>query len=140
MTREPIYAALWDLVSAAPGLVLTSRKLKHWEDVQQSEMPALFMAQGAQVAHIQTNLPTIWELDVTLWLYVGTQDASSPGEVANPIMDAITGMLAWVPSITKQTLGGLVHYARIEGTIETSEGTLGNTEVLRIPVKIKTTD
>ena len=137
MNREAIYSALFDLVCTAPGLVTTSRKLKHWDDVGPSEMPALFQAQGQQTALQMTGLPARWELTAKLYLYVSTQGAVSPGEVLNPILDAIATALDLTP-IGPQTLGGLVHYARIEGTIETDEGTLGNLAVAIIPVKILT--
>lgn len=134
MNRETIYSNLFALVSAAPGLVTTSRNLKHWNDVGPSEMPALFQAQGAQVAMPVTGHPTRWELNATLWVYVSTIGAD-PGPVLNPILDAIANALDRT-AVTAQTLGGLAHYARIEGSVETSEGTLGDVEVVRIPVKI----
>ena len=140
MNREPIYAALFDLLGVAPGLVTTSRKLRHWSDVEASAMPALYVAQGQQIAMVQTGQPTRWELGATLWIYVSTADVDSPGAVLNPIVDAVTAMLANNPGSGPQRLGGLVHYARIEGTIETSEGTLGDIEVVRIPVKMLAPD
>ena len=137
MNREAIYSALFNLVSAAPGLVTTSRKLKHWDDVGPSAMPALFQAQGAQQAMAVTGQPTRWMLEATLWLYVSTEGATSPGTVLNPIVDAIDAALAFGP-FGHQTLGGLVQYARVDGMLETSEGTLGSTEVIRIPIKMLT--
>ena len=138
MIREDIYAALFALVSTAPGLVTVSRKLRHWNDVQASEMPALFQAQGKQVPLQETNLLTRWELHGSFWIYVSTLDKASPGPVLNPIVDAIATMLAPGPGGRHQTLGGLVHYARLEGESTVSEGTLGDKEVVKIPFKILT--
>lgn len=136
MNRKAIYGALFDLVSAAPGLVTTSRKLKHWTDVPTDAMPALFQAQGEQQAMVQTGQPTRWLLEASLWLYVATTDQNNPGISVNDILDALTGMLDLDPARGPQTLGGLVHFARIEGAIVTSEGTLGDKEVLKIPVRM----
>ena len=137
MNREAIYAALFALVSAPSGLKTRSRKLKHWDSVNASEMPALFQAHGPQVAMPVTGHPTRWQLDAVQWVYVSTVNGD-PGPVLNPIIDAIANALDLNSAGRPQTLGGLVEYARIEGTIETSEGTLGTVEVARIPVKMLT--
>lgn len=139
MNREAIYSALFNLVTAAPGLAIMSRTLRHWDDVGPSEMPALFQAQGNQTAMAMTHQPTRWLLDATLWIYVSTDGETSPGAALNPIVDAITTALDQAFPGQPQTLGGLVEYARIEGTIETFEGTLGKLEVCRIPIVMLTT-
>lgn len=140
MNREAIYAALFALVSGADGLVTTSRKLKHWSDVPASQRPALFQTQGREtvLATAANGLPSRWLLEATLYIYVSTPSSISPGEVLNPILDAIAEALAPTPAGTPQTLSGLVEYARIEGAIETSEGTLADDEVALIPVRILT--
>ena len=138
MNREEIYAALFDLVSAAPGLVTTSRKLKHWSDVQRSERPALFQVQKSETPKQQTGRPAAWLLHVDLYLYVSTAGAVSPGEVLNPILDHLAGALDNRAAGVPQTLGGLVQWARIEGAIETSEGALGDDEICIVPVQLLT--
>lgn len=138
MNREPIYSALFTLVSQAPGLVTMSRKLKHWADVPAGQRPALFQAQVSENAMRVSRMPTRWLLAVRLYVYVSTKGASSPGEVLNPILDYIDAALDDPFPGQPQTLGGLVEYARIDGVIETSEGTLGDDEVCIIPVMILT--
>lgn len=138
MTREPIYAALFAAASQAPGLVTKSRKLLHWADVGPSQRPAMFQAQVSETAVRVTRMPTRCLLMVRLYVYVSTQGAASPGTVLNPIIDAIANALNDPFPGQPQTLGGLVEYARIEGVIETSEGTLGNDEVAIIPVMMLT--
>jgi len=137
MNRENIYAALFTLASSPPGLVTKSRKLLHWNDVGPGEMPALFQAQGNEtlVKPAANGLPSVWMLEATLYLYVRTE-GQSPGPVLNPLLDAITAKFDANVIGVPQTLGGLVQWARIEGTIETSEGTLGDTEVALIPVRM----
>lgn len=140
MNREAIFAALFALVSATPGVVTKSRKLLHWNDVSPSAQPALFQAQGKQTVGqpAANGLPTKWMLEATLYLYVNTQGATSPGEVMNPVLDAITALLDPTPLGQPQTLGGLVQWVRIEGSIDTFEGTLGDQEVAMIPIRILT--
>jgi len=139
VNRETIYAALFTLVSAAPGFVTSSRKLLHWNDVPPSARPALFQAQKGETAVQVTGLPTKWMLGVDLYVYVSTKGVDHPGAVLNPILDAIATMLDQPFPGQSQTLGGLVQYARIDGKIETDEGTLGDDAVAIIPVTILTT-
>lgn len=138
MNREDIHAALFAAISATPGLVTASRRLKHWSDVASSDLPALFLAQGKQVAGppAAIGLPTRWTLEATIYLYVGTQGTAAPGMVLNPIVDAIAALFDPNGSAAPQTLSGRVEWARIEGTIETSEGMLGDVEVCMIPVRM----
>jgi len=139
MNREAIYSALFTLVSAAPGLVTKSRKLLHWNDVPPSQRPALFMAQRRESTMQVTGRPTVWTLHVDLYVYVSTLGNDYPGQALNPILDAIATKLDYPYAGQPQTLGGLVQWARIEGSIETDEGTLGNDAVAIIPVSILTT-
>jgi hypothetical protein len=140
MNREVIYSALFALISTADGLATASRKLKHWSDVPATQRPALFQAQGREtvMATAANGLPSRWLLEATLYIYVSAAGATSPGEILNPILDAIATTLDPTPASQPQTLDGLVQYARIEGAIETSEGTLGDDEVALIPVRILT--
>lgn len=137
--REAIFAALFRLVSGAPGLVTTSRKLRHWSDVPQSERPALFQTQGDQVSLRDTGQPTRWLLTAKLYIYVSTFGENSSGEVLNPILDYLTQQLGDPFPGVSQSLGGLCEYARIEGTIVTDEGTLGDDAVAVVPVMILAT-
>jgi hypothetical protein len=138
MNREAIYSALFALVSTAPGLITTSRKLKHWNDVPATQRPAMFQAQAGETAIQTTGIPTKWLLHVDLYVYVSTNGAASPGVVLNPILDAIAAKLDYQFPGQPQTLGGLVQYARIEGKIDTFEGSLGDDEVALIRVQMLT--
>jgi hypothetical protein len=144
MNREAIDAALFALIwdgSTFKNDQATARKLRHWNDVSAAEMPALFLAGGKQIV-IRTaanGLPTHWHIMREIYVYVRTAGAASPQTVLNPILDLLDAKLGPNGIGTPQTLGGLVQYARIEGTIETSEGTLGDLEVAIIPVLISAT-
>lgn len=134
--REPIYAALFALVSGAASFVTKSRTLKHWNDVKGPEQPAIFQAQKSETVMRETRMPPKWLLRVDLYVYVKTAGAGSPGEILNPLLDALDAALGEPFPGQPQTLGGLVEYARIAGAIETSEGTLGDQEVAIVPIEI----
>jgi hypothetical protein len=138
MNREAIYAALFTLVSSDPALQTVSRKLLHWSDVPASQRPALFMAQKREAVVQSTGRPGRWLLTVDLYVYVSTKGNDYPGAVLNPILDLISSKLDNPIPGVPQTLGGLVQWARIEGAIETDEGTLGDDAVAIIPVHILT--
>jgi hypothetical protein len=133
---ETIYTALFNLLRTAPGLRTASRRLRHWDDVPSNEQPALFLAQGNINAEFETGLPTVWTCRADVFLYVKTGGDlhATPASVFNPILDSIISKLLPPPHLGEQTLGGLVHRCRIEGEIETDEGTLGDQAVVIIPV------
>ncbi|MEW6563320.1 MAG: hypothetical protein AB1400_08845 [Pseudomonadota bacterium] len=137
MTREPIYAALFNLLQNLPGIVTASRRLRHWNDVPRANQPALYMVQKSESAQTITGQPTKWLLRLNVYLYVNTADRTqSPAEVMNLLLDAISAALEPPPAIGKQTLGGLVYYCRIAGEIQTDEGALGDQSVAIIPVEL----
>lgn len=138
MNRESIYSALFTKVSAAAGVTTKSRRLKHWTDVAPADMPALFQCQRGETPKTTTGQPTVTVMNVDFVIYVkddGTPN-STPSTVLNPILDAITNLFTPDPVIGKQTLGGLVHYARISGAIAIDEGVMGDTVIAIVPVEI----
>ena len=134
--REPIYSALFARLIAVPGLVTTSRRLKHWVDVGAQLQPALFQAQRNETAMQVSGLPVKWTFKLDVYLYVRTDGGQSPGPIINPFLDAIEAALAPNAVETVQTLGGLVKHCWIDGAIETDEGTLGDQAVAIIPITI----
>jgi hypothetical protein len=143
MTREDIYAALFAIVqtaATAAGAKTCSRKLRHWDDVKASEQPAIFQVQRTESSNQKLKVPAIWTLNIDLYVYVNTSDdpRAAPSTLLNPIIDALEAVMP--PDEEKaggpQTLGGLVSHCWIAGTIETSEGVLGDQEVAIIPVEI----
>ena len=122
MNREAIYSALWAKLDALDGFVTKSRKLLHWNDVKRYDQPALFMAQGDMQAVTLTGQETKWILRVDVYLYVQTS-GEPPAPIMNPLIDAV-----WD--------GADIEYCRVEGTVETDEGTLGEQAVCIIPIMI----
>lgn len=139
LNREAIYSALFTKLQTIAGLNTCSRILKHWTDVGPEAQPALFMAQIREIAGTeQSGRPTEWKLYVSLFVYVRTDGITPPGAVMNPILDAIEAIVqARHPVTGKNNLGGGIpnlEWCRIDGTIETDEGTLGNQAVAIIPL------
>jgi hypothetical protein len=137
MNREPIYAALWGKLQDLPGIVTSSRRLKHWSDVSKDEQPAIFQAQAGELAVQRRGLPTKWTLSVTVYVYVnaGADPDESPAPALNDLLDALEAALAPDPG-GFQTLDGLVVNCWISGKIETLEGILGGQEVALVPIEI----
>jgi hypothetical protein len=143
LNREAIYAALFTQLSAIPGLVTTSRILKHWTDVPGDLQPALYQAQGREIPLTVTGQPTKWELRPTIYVYVRTDGQTPPSTAMNPILDQVVAIVNKRNPITNtNNLGGIagVEWARLDGAIETDEGTLGNQAVAIVPVLILVTD
>lgn len=139
MNRESIYSALFAQVSKAARFVTVSRRLKHWSDVSPAEQPALFQVQKSEIARTVPGQPTVWELHVDLFLYAHTNGNPdiSPAEILNPLLDSVLNALAPDPITNKDTLGGLVQHAWIEGNLITDEGVLGDQAVCVIPVVMR---
>lgn len=135
MTREPVYAALFALLSGAAPFVTASRRLRHWSDVGPAEQPALFIVQKSETAERKSGLPAKWRASVDVYIYAhAPDDETAPATLLNPLLDAIETVLA--PQGAVQTLGGLAAHAWIAGKIETDEGVLGGQAVAILPVEI----
>lgn len=142
MNREKIYAALYTVLQGAYPWVTSSRVLLHWSDVAPSQQPAMFMTQVGETAVVETHQPTVYMLNVRVYIYARgqTQDGEHPSKVLNQLLDAVTDAMRPSRAAEVLTLGGLVHYARIEGAIETDEGFLGEQAVAIVPITMLTVD
>lgn len=137
MNREPIYAALFGLLSQAANFQTSSRRRKHWDDVSPAQQPSLFQCQIREKgASKYINLPTVYTLQVEVWVYVHSADPDlAPSQLLNPLVDAVAATLQPLPP-GAQTLGGLVTSCQISGDIEYDEGLLGDQAVAKIPVAL----
>lgn len=138
-SRKSIFAALFALVSGAPGFQTTSRTVKNWADVASPDQPALFQVEGKQDAGARAAIGTVWTFHAELVLYAhqaNTVDGADVVDLLNELVDAVLAKLAPLPGLDTQTLGGLVTDVRVQGTIDTSEGRLGPQAVAIIPIVI----
>jgi hypothetical protein len=137
MSREAIYEALFTLASGAASFVTASRRWKHWGDVDAASQPALYQNQKAEVTVAVNGLPPKRKLMVDLCIYATSGDPNqASSSLLNPLLDAVEAALAPSPVTERQTLGGLVSHAFINGNTEIYEGVLGAQAVAIIPVEI----
>lgn len=141
MNREAIYSALFAKLQSSASFATASRRLRHWDDVPAAEQPAIFQAQKREQVSTVPGQPPVWVLAVDVYLYARTGGGlnDSPATTLNPLLDALELALAPDPISNKQTLGGLVQHAWIDGSIETDEGVLGEQAVAIVPITIKVT-
>jgi hypothetical protein len=137
VSRETIFAALFQKLQAVQGLLTTSRTIEHWDSVSPERQPAAFQMEGRQ----EITSPALRRTQVALiaeW-YLYAHAINTSGDVVallNTLVDACFVPLEPGPAYDEQTLGGLVTSCRIHGTIETSEGRLGQQAVAIIPIQI----
>lgn len=139
MDREAIDSALFAKLAAVSGLAFSSRRLLHWNDC--ATQPALFYTTGQETPITTTGEPAKWHLTRRVYLYVNVDDATAPSTVLNPLLDSICSMIDNPHPVTGRNTLGIdgVSHIRVEGTIETDEGTLGNQAVAIIPLEILAT-
>ena len=148
-SRKGVYAALAARLKAnlvttpvtSFAFVTVEPKLRDWDSVPGAEMPYLGIAMSGgerteplSPVHL---VPTRWHLLPTGWLYVRTQgDRGDPQPILTDALDAIEAAL--VPDVGQQfqTLGGLVYSARLQGIVETDEGSLGALAVAHVHFEV----
>jgi hypothetical protein len=145
-SRETIYAALFAKFSNLNGIKTATRRLRAYQQVLPEQAPALFQLQRKERAHKTTGLPTIWhlQLELYIWIAVGgtIDDTTVPSTVINPITDAIEAALA--PNSGGTFYQGLgifgVEEARIMGEIEIFEDVKGDGSAeLIVPIEVLVT-
>jgi hypothetical protein len=137
-SRETIYAALFALASDAAGFATASRRTRLINEVQSSQLPALYMQQLGETVATQRFAPSKYTLRVDLALYAQNPDpAQSAAPILNGLIDAVEAALAPLPG-QPQTLGGLVSDCVIAGEITLFDGALGNRSGAIIPIEIVT--
>lgn len=141
-STESIYAALFALVSGAPGLKTSGRRLKSWDDLSPEAMPALFQVQADQIPEQRRGLPTKWRLMAELIVYVsdGLDPAANPSTALNSIRDYLVARLAVTDDPENVQRLGLasVQHAWISGPVKVDEGPQGGISIMLIPVEILT--
>lgn len=129
--REQIAAALLDLVANVTwgdpvrGFGYQSQRLQSWLDCPAK--PASYLVQRDEKYTQRSGvLPPIRDMEFLLVTYqdVGSDPAHPrPGTENDLMLEAIeTRLLQFDTPDQRQTLGGLVHHARIEGVIEKIAG------------------
>lgn len=141
-TREQVVTALFNLLSGSSTFVTASRRFQLWNQVPDSQKPALFIREPSeQHAKNRNATPAVRTLDIEVYLYtaVGKDPNAVPASMLNKLIDAIDptsgGVLA-PDSHGRQTLGGLVADCFIDGEVLKEPGDLTGQGAAMIPLKI----
>jgi hypothetical protein len=148
--RTEIYEALLERFRAIQAVRTVGQRLKAFDDVPETEQPALFVVSADEAPQYQgKGLPTIWRLTYKLFLYARIPDGdplASGYEVLHSLLTDIEDALRATAEETgahasawDTTLGGLCAYARISGAVVKDEGEFGEQAVAVIPIEVLTT-
>lgn len=137
LNREPIFAALFARLAAAPGFRSYSRRLVLPVDVPAARQPALFLTQTGQEPSHVTGRTTLWTLGSAIYIYSRDEDGPTGASPAvNNALDRIEQAFAFDNLQDNAcTLGGLVQWARM-GAVEITEGLDMGQSVVRIAVEM----
>lgn len=138
--REQVFRALFARMRTVPGIASYSRRFTLPAQVPPAEQPALMQWEQPEVARAQSGLPSkrTWEAWIVI-VFTNPDTSVSGATIINPILDAIE--IALAPDDLGRnlcSLGGLVHYARIEGTVIKETGDTDTTGLggAVVPIRI----
>lgn len=141
-SRESAIEALIDLVAGAfPWKLGPARRLKLWTDVPAMNRPACFLFEGGQETYSWSGSAAPKRIiEVKLFVYLNAKDASVSGaSLINDVMDALDAAFALSGgdiALGRKTLGGAVHYCRIDGKTLKDPGDLDGDALLIAPVRL----
>jgi hypothetical protein len=121
------------------GFLTTGRRVKHWTQVP--DQPAFFLRRtGVTDEAAHENFFTITTLEGEAWIYcnAGQDPNVAPDSVLTGLERLIRASLEPDGDYgdPRFTLGGLVHWCRIEGKSDISPGDQGPQAIARIPIRI----
>jgi len=136
-TRETVFAALFAQAQKAAGFTTFSRRLKSVTDTPAEDMPALYQVQVPEKRIYKPDAPPVNDWNA-FWVIQGHEDdpTAAPSSALNPLLEAAAATLNPDAGDSVYTLGGLVTYCAIEGTIDIVEGVLGDRFVAVLPIRI----
>jgi hypothetical protein len=145
-TRNAIFSALLaklQTIQFPPTVgqpTLYSQRFIPWESCTQQ--PAVMLLEGAQKATEKVFGQKQWRMSAVVLVYYRTgpaMDGPIPAQQINDILDAFESALQGQPRTAgRQTLGGLVTHAYIDGTVAYDDGTTDQSyqAVLMVPITI----
>lgn len=140
--REAIYAALFAKMQTAYAWKNNpSRRVKLWNEVPAEERPSMHQFEGHDETWDWSNSanPKV-VLEASIFIYTDCKDPTVVGAIQlNEVLNAVTGAL--IPGVAdlqtgRQTLGGLVHSARIQGSVTRVPGDLDGDGMAIVPIRI----
>lgn len=139
--REAIYAALFaKLVPAYAWKNTPARRVKLWSDVPVETRPAMFQFEGHDEQWNWSNSANPQVIfEASIFIYTSCPDPEVGATILNEVLNAVTGaLIPGVPDLQtgRQTLGGLVHSARIQGSVTRVPGDLDGDGMAIVPIRM----
>lgn len=135
LSQAPTAAAT--AASMTTGFLTTGRRLIPWNLV--TSQPALFLRGADEELQYNDGLQQQQDIEGEIWIYSNAgQDPNAVPEAAlNNLTDAIQCALRPdIPGTNRFTLGGLVHWCRLEGHLIKDPGDISGQAIALIPVVI----
>lgn len=155
--REECFEALFARLQEIELFKFTSRVFQPWGNTPPSQSPAMFMNKGPETPTNQDGLPPVWQLDVTLDIYVRNDMGRNypPSKILNELLTAVEEKLQrsnleppnpifqrFVANLTGTwgtTLGGLCVSCNISSQTDVIEGVADEDAVAIVTISILTT-
>lgn len=144
-TRESIFAALFSLAAKAntpnTKFSVMSRRFIPWSERSNLEGVELYQLQLPQMSKQDTMGANQWKLHAIWFVYipVNTDDLRTVvSTYLNNYLDALDNAISPQMLGERQTLGGLVTNAWIDGNVIVDEGLLSPPALIAIPITILT--
>ena len=124
-------------VALTTGFLTTGRRAKFWTDV--TAQPALFLRDGDEELLYHQNLQQTQTMKAEIWIYskAGENPDIAPSIALNNLLDAVQSVFAPDdPMQSRFTLGGLVHWCRLEGKVMKEPGDISGQAIAQADVEI----
>lgn len=145
--REAIFVALFALLqNAYAWKQAPSRRLKLWTDVPLDNRPAAYQFEGddEEWSYPNSANPLVY-LTANWFIYTNCKDPDVVGStIMNATLKACSDALLPSPGTRdlttgRQTLGGLVQWARIQGSVTRVPGDIDGDGMAIVPIRILAT-
>lgn len=140
-SREAVFDALFQrMVQAYPWKNEPSRRVRLWTDVPTETRPAMYQFEGHdEVWEYPNSANPRVVLEASIFIYTAAPKPETGATILNTVLDAVS--LSLLPSgadltTGRQTLGGLVHSARIQGSVTRVPGDIDDDGMAIVPIRI----
>jgi hypothetical protein len=123
-------------VSFTTGFLTFGRRLRYARDV--SEQPALYLRDIDEGLEFQNIILQEQTIRAEIWIYsnAGENPNVAPVTALNNLLDAVQSAFAPDPITGRFTLGGLVHWCRMEGKVDKDPGDISGQAIAAADVLI----
>lgn len=140
--KETIFSTLYTRMTEVSGVLTSGRKVRHYDDVQPVEQPALFIEQVSSDIQSRPNGPGKQTLKANVILYAWSDSDLGPMPIINGLVDQVEGLMKRYPTepapSQTTTLSGTVASAQVVN-VEYAGGNLGNQGVAIVSIEMLTT-